>query len=264
MEKWKMLMVAGIGATALMASVYAQEQDQAPGTYRTPEEMQKPAEEGINSGWVVAYGVLLKRPYFVEFRDDTVRINNVQYLPRKKNPTVNSPGMLPPMELNAQEFRLAQEIDDTFNVYWKAYGWEQAHQMVLDKYRGHPLISSIEFTPSGRSVWITFSDGARWNQGLIETVDYGYGPPLSGEDRMAIRRNEVNLVRSDLMKGHLMIFGYSGYESIDSGEKGSQLVGVVNSIKGGTMSLEEGRKQLKGILGYDKLVEEVMSHIESW
>jgi hypothetical protein len=270
MKKCKIPILIMVGASVLTAGLFSvadlYAQDQAPGVIRTPGEMQKPPNEGINSGWVVAYGVLLKRPYFVEFRDDTVWINIVQYLPRKKKSE-------PPKEVVQQTERdlqikiLKRLIEQTYDSLRSTRSQNEAKDILSQEFASHPMISEFIYSyDGGGTLWLQakLKGGGQIFTSLEVQKWDDFGPPITDEQRMAVRRNEVNLVRSDLMKGHLMIFGYSGYESIDSGEKGSQLVGVVNSIKGGTMSLEEGRKQLKGILGYDKLVEEVMSHIESW
>ena len=220
-------------------------------------------EAGINTGWVVAYGVLLKRPYLVEFRDDTVWINDVQYEPRKKNPAIKPKEVKPPSELYLQKVKLRREIEDTFNVYWKTYGWEEGHQMILDKYLDHPLISSLEYTESGKSVWITYSDGDRRNQGLREVIWEHYGPVSSPEDRMAVRRNEVNLVKSWLQGSSMLVFGHGGAVNVFPAEDAHRIMNIASQIKKGERATDDGKQQLIKIIDKPS-AEEIMENLESW
>ena len=264
MEKWKMLVVAVVGVIALTTCLGAQEQEEAPGVFRTQEEIEKAEEEGINSGWVVAYGVLLKRPYFVEFRDDTVWINDVQYEPRKKNPAIKPKEVKPPNENDQKKEDLRHEIFVKFYDYKKSYGFNKAYKMVVDEFKDDSLISSLELSESGYTMFINYIDEDRKAfPTKAAMIDYD-GYVLTEEDRMAIQRNDVNLVKSDLKRNYLLVFGYSGYEFIDEGEHGKQLLNIVNAIKSGEMSMDNGRENLLGILRYPKLVEEVMNNINSW
>ena len=58
----KRVMVVFVLGIFLFVPFCVNSQEEAPGLFRTQEEIEKAEEEGINSGWVVAYGVLLKRP----------------------------------------------------------------------------------------------------------------------------------------------------------------------------------------------------------
>jgi len=260
MRQWKLLTVGAVGVIALMTALYAQEQ--APGVFRTPEELQKAPAEGINSGWVVAYGVLLKRPYFVEFRDDTVWIDNVQYLPRKPNPNAKPPEVRQFSEFELRKAALRQKIADTYLEYCQTRSYEEAQRMVIEEFTQDTLVSSIEFTKSGRSFWIEYKDGQRCNMPLV-IAKVESGTVITPEERMAVRRNEVNLVRRDLRRNNMFVFGFGGAEITLGPDDAEKVLSIVALLKAGTRSVVDGQTELGRLIDKPS-AKEIVENIEAW
>ena len=264
MEKWKMLVVAVVGVVVLTTGLSAQEQEEAPGVFRTQEELEQAEEEGINSGWVVAYGVLLQRPYLVEFRDDTVWINDVQYEPRKKNPAIKPKEVKPPNEIDQKKEDLRHEIFVKFYDYKKSYGFNKAYRMVVDEFKEDSLISSLELSESGYTMFINYIDEDRKAfPTKAAMIDYD-GYVLTEEDRITIRRNEVNFVKSRLKRKEMFIFGYGGAEICLGADDAKEILTVVKQVKEGKTSHEDGKNQLSDIISDKTSPKEIIENIQSW
>jgi hypothetical protein len=264
MEKWKKLTIITIGAIALIAGLsavadlYAQDQDHAPGVYRTPEEMQKPVEEGINSGWVVAYGVLLKRPYFVEFRDDTVWINNVSFSPTKKAPGWKRRTVVA-SHMDSLKFFTTDTLVEKYLQYLNTKGEQNARELIKEEYKDNSLITKIEFGPERFTLHLEYVDGSRqnilWDPSMPESPSY--------EERIREKYHDVEGIKSYLRSGGMIVFSYKPPTTYYPADLADELLQVVRDVKDGKLSLQKGEMRL-GEMTTKKQAEEIIENIESW
>jgi hypothetical protein len=250
MEKWKLLVMAAIGVIALIAGLYAQEQ--APGVFRTPEELQKPAEDGINSGWVVAYGVLLNRPYFVEFRDDTVRINEIPWFPRRESGDSMKKEVSP-------KSAIYRRILQTYWDYYLSSGKAVAEEKVLQEFGTDTLISKMEFDPETDDLLVTWLDGLPEVLYLQEGLAARMGFSPSQEE---IRRDAAAVSKADLAAGKMIVFGVNYSKTLGS-KSALQIIGLTDDIRNGAVSKERGQTELRKYVNAE-FADDVMENIDRW
>ena len=233
-------------------------QEEAPGVFRTQEEMEQAEEEGINSGWVVAYGVLLKRPYLVEFRDDTVWINDQQFSPRRKPAGWKRPELTID-EFTKRKFFAMDSLEKKFNQYRKEYGDNKAKEMILEEYKNHDVIIKVEFGPERFSGHIYLSDG--WHEGF-SWEPFEIEPPTE-EEILEKRLREVDGTKSYLRNKGMIIFSYKLPISFIPEDIAKELVKVIENLKAEKIKPDAGEKQLQQRIPL-KHAKEIISNIESW
>ena len=259
MEKWKMLVVAVVGVIALTTGLSAQEQEEAPGVFRTQEEMEQPEEEGINSGWVVAYGVLLQRPYLVEFRDDTIWINDQQFNPSRKPPGWKRPELTID-EFTKRKYYASDSLVNKFYSYKDEYGIEKAKEMILEEYKNHDVITKVRFGTQRFTMHMYFSDGMHegfsWEPFEIE--------PPTEEEILEKRLREVDGTKSYLRNNKgMIIFSYDLPVSFLQKDTAENIAKIIMSVKSEKISKEVGENKLQNIIPL-KHAQEILDNIESW
>ena len=227
-------------------------QEDAPGVFRTQEEMEKAEEEGINSGWVVAYGVLLKRPYLVEFRDDTVTINGIPWFPRREESDSMKHKISP-------QSAFYKKILDTYVDCYLTSGKETAEEKVLQKFASDTLVSKMVFDPETDDLIVTWSNGLPEVLYLQEGLAARYGGTPSQEE---IRSDAAQVARTDLERGSMIVFG-SNYSKIIKPKSAQQIIVLINDTKNGHLSAENAKTALSKYVN-TRFADDIVNNIDNW
>jgi hypothetical protein len=179
------------------------------------------------------------------------------------NPNAKPPEVRHFSEYDLQKAGLRQKIADTYLEYCQTHSYEEAQRMVKEEFTSDSLVASIEFTESGRSFWIEYTDGQRCNMPVVIGKFYG-DAAISSEDRMAIRRNEVPRIQVDLRRNYFIVFGYSGPTDFRDAGDAQLVMQVIEKLKNGTLTAAVTRDQLQKILEYDGFVTEILGNVDKW
>jgi hypothetical protein len=71
------------------------------------------ADMGISTGKVIAYNKEVAPPYFIELKDNKILINNIQYYPKLKDPSI-SKKRIKVSEATRQKFNLSRQLDSCY------------------------------------------------------------------------------------------------------------------------------------------------------
>ena len=228
--------------------------------------------QGINSGYVVAYGKLLPRPYYVTIRNDTVWINNAAYQPVLTDPnlTVGMPEISDSIRKKAE---LGGSIQNDYVKYYQTYGLEKAQVMLKEKYLGIPLVSELCYKTFADSIGeivekydgfcVEFTDGTF--KILYATTSTSRGGPriFPPEDPQVKRQMAVNRVKKLLREGWTFLISYSTelntHENIVE-----EVKQVLLDLKNGEVSLEVAEEKVKGIIHDPWITQDILDNYESW
>lgn len=237
--------------------------------YLTPGE-EKRDEEGytIYSGYVVAMGVLLPRPYIVAFREDTVWINNIALDPPRDNPI--PPPYIPPSDTAMERIAVWYDLRDNYPIWRDSLGEQKAQEMVRKKYENNWVVKKIEFSEDGKNLWVTFIEGYR--RDVLErpvTLKRVCDPRDPNVDYKAKRREEkqrrLQITRNNLQRGGIVLFGYSDSDmQFLQPEEAQRILELVRNIKNGSVSLEFFKSEMYQILTSVKMSQEILDNIHSW
>ncbi len=187
--------------------------------------------EGINTGYVIAFGRYIESPYRVTLKADTVYINGIQFEPRPKEPVPE-----PEIDQELEEvIRKEHTVLDSIHYSdWKAnFGIERAQQMLREFLERQPLVK--EFTLSPTCLVITLNlkyKGKDWPQFfiLLETKR----PTMTQEEVERHRREErlklPEKLSNDLREGKLIAFGYGYTEYGGSAEHAEYRISKIREI----------------------------------
>jgi hypothetical protein len=224
-------------------------QEQAPGVYRTPEEIKAKETTEIDSGWVVAYGALLTKPYRVEFRDDTIRINDVPYEPTQ-NPKIDST-----IFMHDLKYEISQALTKTYKEEYKLHGREAAEKTVLERFKPDSIISKIEFDSVDGNATVTWWDGQTEYYYLDSWLE---AYPDNQEIRMRVKVS----TSSELSAGGMVAFG-DGYHLNLPLSKGKQVFDILEEIKTGKISVYFGKVKLMTI-AHEAFANDIVKNIDKW
>jgi hypothetical protein len=263
-----MLVVLCVGMMAF--SVQAQEEP----AYMYLKEQPKPAEsdstlsDTIYTGKVIVYGEMLQPPYIVEFKKDTLWVNNIPV-----NPTITPWHEEPPKRTWTGEIS-----DSCFADYYSFrphHTLQETKRMILEKYMANPLVDSIIFQPDhGEFTAILFQFTNGWKGG-IEVHKLGpdgkFLPSamdvrrLSPEQKAAMREGEGKWARSELRKGSLVVFSRVFYTAKSSGMDMNLFVDCLRRIAIGQISVEQAKVEYPKLLpDADSFWEEFEHNEDTW
>jgi len=237
-----------LGSCGLGFALYGQENDTK--MYLEPKgkgEGEKEADS-IYTGKVIAYGELLSAPYYVEFRNDTVWINDIPIIPPIRTFEEEQPNIIV-----SETRKLQQEISkQCFSDYMKdveKLGVDGAKNMILNKYLADSLVEQIEFYPSSTGITIKFTDGFETHSGFFGEIRtdgklVDYNRVATEEELIEVRKVELDMIRTQLSKGFLKIFGYCYGLDIQPG----RAQGVINTLE----SIARGEQTYEQIYANDR------------
>jgi hypothetical protein len=237
--------------------------DSYPNYYWTQEQHTPEEGNAINCGYVVAFGVLLPRPYHVAFRDDTVWINYVAYQPTQPDP--NPPQYPEPGDTITQIASILVDIENKYPSSKVQYGEKRAQEMILQEYKDHALISTITFTEDGKELWVEFVTGFRANV-LRKTskITNPRRPPATKQELTLQRQKKVGYLQRVLRKDKMILFGYNCPKKIISSREWIQLFHIVEKTKKGDFSADEGRDKIIELLYWSKFADDIMQNLNTW
>jgi hypothetical protein len=214
-------------------------------------------DQGINTGWVVAYGKRIPPPYYVKFERDTIWINDLPYSPTWKEPT-KEPVKVVASELARQKHNLNESIFRSYRKYADSLGIQTAREMIQTEYGGHPLIKSMTFSDVSETMQL------EWADGQVEHVFlYDLGPGITMEEWRTQRQQAAERVRDSLRHGWMIIFSYCVPMHYRPPEKAQEIQSIILDAKAGVISLEDAKSMLSQTLRQHH-VEQILSNLDSW
>jgi len=212
---------------------------------------------------VVAFGEFLPRPYYVTFRDDTVWINSIAYYPMRPNP--NPPPVEPEVQYSDTAeavFALWVELHSRVPELFKQYGEQKAREMVMQEYQNNPLIKSLVYDDSTKIFWGEFPVEGRFYVPSVRSFMCDRPTPTPQEvtdERQYVEKS----VRQLLLDSGIILFGHN-FEVRTKGADAYKIIDAVVEVKRDSVSVEEGRKKIRKVIHDDKMVQDIIEHLDSW
>ncbi|MEW6104487.1 MAG: hypothetical protein AB1630_11860, partial [bacterium] len=223
---------------------------------------------GIRSGTVIAYGHLIKPPYYVERKGEEVFINGIRVHPLMSNPNYK----IKPKVFTEEETRQYEEyvktVNALINYYWEVKnkeGKESAIKKLLEFAKRFENIEKIEWNRERNEPLILWK-GEKYPEGIMYFDDRPPQPPLTEEERKkaeeeqkkdsletAIR--EKKSYEKCLKNNCVKVFDYSGVEigGIDSDAKES----IINIMENPKLSNKEKIKELEILFDDDDIAKSI-------
>jgi hypothetical protein len=196
----------------------------------------------IYTGKVIAYGELLKPPYILEFKDDIVWVNNIPIFPLIRTFQEEQPEILE-TETRKRQRELSKQCFSEYMDGLKRHGVDVAKNMILNKYSSDSLIEKIEFYPRSTGITIKFADGYETHTGFFgeispDGIAADYNRIATEEELIDIRKVEFDMIKSQLSRGFLKIFGYSYILDINP-QRALEILNTLRSIARGEQTYEQ-------------------------
>jgi|GEM_PF-6845313 len=187
--------------------------------------------DGIKTGWVVAYGHLIRPPYKFEYKATKLYVNGVQVEPSltwerdyKKNRHEST-------ALELQNADILTNLEHkTKAIYLKKHGKvpeEELRTEILEMFKTHPLIKDAKWQEMGTALLYTQKDAP---YDFMNGVLFGM-PPRLVEKRPSLEefhRSTLDLYERDLKEGACLFWG-TEREGID-GQSCRDMKANVNKI----------------------------------
>lgn len=219
-------------------------------------------EQGVSKGLVIAFGKRLDPPYFVEFRNGQVLINDYVFSPREEDPSVRSRAIEVTPEV-IERHNLLQSISAVYMANYQASGRDHASAAVVQEFQSHPLVKSLEL--DGDFLVVRFSEGnAEWvDLKSFEMAADQVNP--TEEEKQATSARRVDELNERLRKGGLIAFGCQ-YTILADFSLPGQLEQAVADLSRGRTSREETEVALRGLLGQEgiDLLGEISTELDTW
>jgi hypothetical protein len=260
-RKWLRLILIACAVFGLL-TLYAQEKKKDIFMY-LPKDWTKEqvGDKAIDNGYVVVFGRLIPRPYYVEFRNDTIFINDIPYLPKIKDPD------LPPGAASQEEIQrrsLEFDIGPTYLYYKRHHGEQKAKEMIVADYQSHPRIVNMTFNEDASELWVELDNGSRVNM-LAEYLVRSYkGPRRSVPERREDRMEEVGKVRARLNSGGMIFLGRRGSVTKYPAKSARVIYETVLDLRNANISLEEKKKRLFELFHHETPVNDIVENIDTW
>ncbi|MEW6103514.1 MAG: hypothetical protein AB1630_06840 [bacterium] len=215
---------------------------------------------GIRSGTVIAYGHLLKPPYYVERKGEEVFINGIRVHPLMSNPNVKIKMKAFTEEEKRQREKERKEECETVNALADYYlevkakeGREIASKKLLEFAKRFENIEKIEWDDEIESPFITWKHS---KSKIATAIDYFAYPAPPRPTKEELRKDRIKLAKQEkescelgLRNNRILTFDYSGETGgMDSDAKES----VINIMENPKLSNKEKIKKLMILLAGDE------------
>lgn len=206
--------------------------------------------EGIQSGYVIAYGHYLKAPYEVGVMDGKIYVNEVQMYMLK--PT--KPSKIPLDRY--KDYEQAQELDSLivskYGDWEKERGSIEAQELILKFLEEHASVreSKIE----NDILYVTYKNGLKTKLWLW-TVKEARERKIAPEEKETRLENEANRIIDSIKKDRLIIFGY-GYCKTEP--RGKDVFAKVKEIMDKDITISQKKNLLQNLLGHSGMVNEIL------
>ena len=237
----------------------------------------------IDTGYVVINGVLLRPPFYMELKNDTIWINNVAASPAMPYPgPVWSHPLCPRFslqdKLDSSQKKLVSDMKSKYKEYNKEFGEKKAQEMIISEYQAHSLISSLIFRKSEINAYfkLVFSDSLRYDVVVwsdttkkrrrnvihvpMETVSLDTLEALKEARKRRALHGNFRAFQNDLHRGDMLVLA-RGLISV-KGSKG--ILETVERIKSGELTQQEGIAQLReyGCMPDEAIM--IIDNVDSW
>jgi len=250
-----------LGACLQVTALYGQE-EKAPMYLEQKGEGEAEQAEPIYTGLVIAYGVRIPPPYYVTFRNDTIRINEVPWGPTRRPPGWN-PEVIEVPEWSRREYALFLGIKRIFCDNLKLYGFQVAKDSVIQQYGSDTLLSSLEFGPMGNGIILTYKDDRHL---IIDLPSLCLPAPRKAEVDSFMDAQHVQSVagiRTNLRNGATIIYSYTGGYHYLWKDDAAEFQRIMRDAKRGIITSEDAAKGLKKMMP-ERYISEIMANLESW
>jgi hypothetical protein len=267
-KKWLMVLLV---ANIVLLATHAYAQEPPSNIWRDLRKdplVAKPKvteDGGILCGYVVAFGVLLPRPYYVTLREDTIWINDIAFEPIRPNPS--PPPVEPHVEYSDSANRLdslLSEMETRVPELSKQYSEQKAHEMVLQEYQNHPLIKSLVYDDSSKIFWgESLIRGPFYVLSEKPTPSNLHLPIPTREERVAQQQVVQKWVRQMLLDGGVILIGHNfGVRAI--GSDAYTIIDTVLKVKRDSVAVEEGKERILKVVHDEKMAQDIVEHLDSW
>ena len=239
----------------------------------------------IDTGYVVINGVLLRPPFYMELKNDTIWINGVAADPALPyTGPIQSHPLYPRLsfqhKLDSSQKELMSEIEDKYKKYNEEYGEARAQEMILSEYQSHTLLSSLTFHEKELYSYfkLVFQDQDNVRHHIFVKTDtvkirrrnviHVPMEPASPDTletwKKARKRSALHgnfrAFQHDLQRGDMLVLA-RGLISV-KGSKG--ILETVDRIKIGELTQQEGIAQLReyGCMPDEAIM--IIDNVDSW
>jgi hypothetical protein len=256
-EMWtsKRVLLVLLIALAIPFAIELKAQEEPAYMYLEPKDKGEEGVERIYTGVVIAYGERIDPPYYVEFKNDTVWINNIPVIPAVRPWHKEQPEVVVTDE-DRRRHTLGKSIINDFITYNNTYGEERAISMILEKYLPDTTISEIEFRRKREyvsTIRLKYSDGylsrlTFSDMRLTDGTIVSFTRKIPSQEILKEREIQATIIRSQLKRGFLRIFGLGYGASIHPGDKKDKLLNALEKIAMGEIVVEQFRESNRGVL----------------
>lgn len=206
--------------------------------------------EGIQSGYVIAYGHYLESPYEVKISDGKIYINGVQmYMPKPPKPIQMSVDRL-------GDYEQAQEMDSLiiskYKEWKQEYGVVKAQELITEFLEKHASVKDAKI--ENDILYVIYKNGLRTNLLLGTAREAKQQKNASGEKELRLE-NRANRIINSLQKGSLVMFGY-GYCRTEP--RGKDLFLKVKEIMDKNTTISQKKNLLQNFIKDPGMLNEVL------
>jgi len=221
---------------------------------RKKEKATEAAMEGIQTGYVVAFGRLIPPPYKVTRENNVILINNIQIFPRPQKKSVDKEKKNVVPELAVKKHELTTSIFEKYENWSKTAGVKEAKSRLENFLNSQSLIKSYQW--NDETLIITYNDGD--SEGLwLNTARVTHKSPSE------IETENITIIfmqlQEDIKEGRLVAFGYDYTLTMPASD-----IDLVKDIILKSISNNEKRDLLLKKSLKKSFVEDLLSNQDSW
>ncbi|MCP4634629.1 MAG: hypothetical protein GY855_17000 [candidate division Zixibacteria bacterium] len=250
MQVLKSIVLSAVVVCFMAIAVNAQE----PPPFKKDVSQGQSQSEGITTGCVIAYGEILEPPYFVVYEDGVVTINDIPFVPKKKDPNKETPNIVPTEE-SMNRHALSQALWKYYKENKSQFGRQRAMEKVVEEFSNHEMIDDIR---------VGFPDIEYKLKGdpdyQIMRISASEIPPLSTEKKDEQIREYADKIKLLLNSGYMVTFGYK-YESHFTEKTSKEIINVINSLKTGKINTQSGETLIYEITKGKYLANDVINNL---
>lgn len=224
------------------------------------ETKERVLTEGIETGYVIAFGRPIKPPYRVTMKSNNIFINDFQVVPRKTQ-SEKKAKKIEISESTRNKHQLIQAIFKSYGDWVVESNVKKAKSKLIAFLSNQPLIKNYEL--KGESLLITFTDGN--SEELLL-----HAARMKREDKFPSSNNLEKMrldygkkMKEALQKGMIIAFGYD-YTLLIPNVSAKENISYMKNILPKSISKNEKDKLLLMRFKKKAFVKDLISNQHSW
>lgn len=214
---------------------------------RADQGVSKETEDGgIMTGLVIAYGEILKPPYYITYNLDTVFINGIRVVPGKGDSTRVQPEIVV-TETSRIQHNLIKEMSRIYYETYKKHGIKKAETKLLEKYKGHKLLAEFEIKDGDAYFRFKGEKYGEWNMLKSNLPTWGKDP-YTPEQMIRLSESIVESWRRLLEAGITLTFCYGYHKGAYQKDKTDEMLELIKGVETDAISKADAKKEVKRIL----------------